>query len=66
MQDQLNEKVQNEPIYSEKYMQISWLLAAAKITYATIENPIQNPLGKLLYGLTQPTAVVLRDNKKLT
>ena len=30
LQDQLNEKVQNEPIYSEKYMQISWLLACSK------------------------------------
>ena len=66
LQDRLNEKIQNEPVYSEKYMQISWLLYAVKTTYATIENPIQNPFGKLLYGLTQPTSVVLRDNKKLT
>lgn len=66
VQDRLNEKVQNEPIYSEKYMQTLWLLYGTKTTYATIESPIHNPFGKLLYGLTQPTSVILRDNKKLT
>ncbi len=66
LQDRLNEKVQNETAYSEKYMQASWLWYAAKITYATIESPIQNPVGKVLYGLTQPLSIVLRDSKKPT
>jgi hypothetical protein len=65
-QDRLNDKVQSEPAYSERYMQIAWLLYAAKTTYATIESPIENPLGKLLYGLSQPISVMLRDRKKLT
>lgn len=65
LQDQLNDKVQREPVYSEKYMQLLWLLGAAKATYGTIESPIQNPIGKLLYGLSQPTSVILRDSKKL-
>lgn len=66
LQDHLNEKIQHEPTYSERYMQTAWLMFAAKTTYATIKSPFQNPFGKLLYGLTQPVSVILRDNKNLT
>jgi hypothetical protein len=37
-------------------------LYGLKSAYSTMQSPIENPLGKLLYGLTQPLAVTLRDS----
>lgn len=61
-EDKLNERMLKEPRYSEKYMQTAWTLYGLKSAYSTMQSPIENPLGKLLYGLTQPLAVTLRDS----
>jgi hypothetical protein len=61
-EDKLNERMAKEPVYSEKYMQLAWSLYGLKTAYATMNSPVKNPLGKLLYGLTQPLAVTLKDS----
>lgn len=61
----LDEMVEREPAYSTGYMQAVYSTYGAKAAYATLNSPLANPFAKLLYGLSQPLSIVLRDSGKL-
>lgn len=57
--------LEKEPVYSENYLDIALLLFTAYSTFGFLNAPQNNLIGKLLYGLTQPTSVVLKDSGKI-
>lgn len=61
----LLKSLEKEAIYSENYLNLAMLLFSAYSTFGVLNAPQSNPLAKLLYGITQPTAIVLKDSGKI-
>ena len=51
--------------YSKTYMDIATVSSIAKFTYGTLSSQSSNPLYALLYGITQPMSVILKDQGKI-
>jgi len=68
-QDILLEEAQqilsSAPLFSEGYAQAMWALGAAYVSYKTLSANKGNIVYDLIYGLTQPICVVLKDNGTL-
>jgi hypothetical protein len=68
-QDILHEEAQqilgSAPLFSEMYVQSAWALDAANVSYKTLSANKGNFIYDLIYGLTQPLCVALKDNGTL-
>ena len=55
--------LKDAPAYSSRYMQTAYSLGLAKVLFATLASPAQidRSYMRLLYGVTQPLGVVLKD-----
>lgn len=51
--------------YSKTYMDIATVSSLTKFTYGTLSSESSNPLYALLYGVTQPMSVILKDQGRL-
>lgn len=65
LQEQALEILKQAPTYSENYTKLWWGIWAASTTYKTLSAQKNNVLYDILYGLTQPLSVALKDNGTL-
>lgn len=65
LQEQALEILKQAPAYSENYTKIWWGGWAASTTYKTLSAQKSNIVYDILYGLTQPLSVALKDSGKL-
>jgi len=57
----LSDFLREAPAYSKNYIQLSSAQIAAKCAYGTLQADTKNPLIALLYGMSQPLGVILKD-----
>jgi len=53
--------LEDAPAYSKGYMQAAYTSAFGKLAYSTAASPQRNTVLKVLYGVSQPLGVVLKD-----
>ena len=68
-QDLLQEEAQlilsSAPLFSKGYLQAHWALAASNASFKILSAKKGNILYDVIYGLSQPMCVALKDSKKI-
>lgn len=65
LQEEAQHILQEAPLFSKSYLQTSWGLQAANVAYKTLSAKKGNIFLDLIYGLSQPMCVALKDDGKL-
>jgi hypothetical protein len=63
--DKLLQYLDSQPSFTDAYMKAVYGIYGAKVGYGAGVAPTSNVLGKALYALSQPLAVILRDSGKI-